>query len=165
MKTLLHWKQGTFSSTYEIYESENLIGKLKNSTFSQTSNGMIYQKGYLFKTKGFFKQETQIIDAESEQLIATISYNTWMSRAKIQLKDQLIQWKYDNVWQTRWSLFNENGILMKFAGGMSKGTIECEHLDELLVLTGLFVTNYYRQIGIIVIMVAVLIPIWASSAS
>ncbi|MEN8203546.1 MAG: hypothetical protein ABFS28_13195 [Bacteroidota bacterium] len=162
MNTLLHWKRGTFSSTYEIYEGESLIGKLKDSTFSQSSDGMIHQKGYRFKTKGVFKQETHIIDAESDQVIGTISYNSWMSKANIQLKDRLFQWKYDNSWQTRWSLYDDDGVQMKFSGGMSKGTIEYDHPDDLLVLTGLFVTNYYRQIGIAVL-VAIFLPILASS--
>lgn len=162
MKTLLTWKKVTLSSTYEIFEGEDLIGKLKNSTFSQTAEGMIHQKGYQFKTKGFFKQETQIIDAEKNQVLGTITYNSWKSRATIQLRDQVIQWKYNNTWQTRWSLYNEDGVQVKFAGGMSKGIIECEIPDDLLILTGLYVTNYYRQIGITV-MVAVFLPIWLSA--
>jgi len=162
MKSILHWKRGALSNTYKIFEGENLIGKLKDSTFSQTSEGQIQQKGYQFITKGLFKQETQIIDAEKNQVIGTISYNSWMSRANIQLNNRLIQWKYDNMWQSRWSLFNDEGILMSFAGGMSKGSIECDHTDDLLLLTGLFVTNYYRQIGIAVLVV-VLIPILAGT--
>lgn len=162
MKTLFSWRRGTLSSTYEIFEDENLIGRLKDSTFSQTSEGLINHKGYQFKTRGFFKQETQIFDAEKNQVIGTITYNSWMSRANIQFTDRLIQWKYDNTWQTRWSLYNEDGVQVKYAGGMSKGTIECDTPDDLLILTGLFVTNYYRQIGI-AIMVAVFLPIWFSA--
>jgi hypothetical protein len=161
MKTMFSWRRGTLSSTYEIFEDENLIGKLKDATFSQTSEGLINQKGYQFKTRGFFKQETQIIDAVSNQVIGTITYNSWMSRANIQFTDRLVRWKYDNTWQTRWSLYNEDGVQVKYAGGMSKGTIECDTPDDLLILTGLFVTNYYRQIGI-AIMVAVFLPIWVS---
>ncbi len=50
---------------------------------------------------------------------------------------------------------------MKFTGGHNKGTIEYEEEDDLLVLSGLFVTNYYQQ-AMIAILVAVLIPIWVS---
>jgi len=50
---------------------------------------------------------------------------------------------------------------MKFAGGATKGTIECEEIDDLLVLTGLFVTNYYQQ-AMIAVIVAVFIPIWVT---
>lgn len=51
-----------------------------------------------------------------------------------------------------------------FAGGMSKGSIEADRMDDLLVLTGLFVTNYYRQMAVI-ILVAIFIPILASTTT
>ena len=162
MKSTYQWKRVTFSSTYEIFENEKLIGKLKDSSFSQTSEGLINKKGYQFKTRGFFKQETQIIDAEKNQVLGTITYNSWKSRANILLADRLIQWKYDNFWQTQWSLLSEDGVEGTYSGGMAKGTITCDTPDDLLILTGLFVTNYYRQIGIAVL-VAVFIPIWVST--
>jgi hypothetical protein len=162
MNNTFRWKRGAFSSTYEIFENEKLIGKLKDSSFSKTSEGLINQKGYQFKTRGFTNQETQIIDAENNQVLGTISYNSWKSRAKIRLDDRRLQWKYDNFWQTRWSLFSEDGVQVTYAGGNSKGTISCNTPDDLLILTGLFVTNFYRQIGI-AIMVAVFLPIWLST--
>ncbi len=161
MKTVLHWKKDTFSTTYRIFSGEETIGELASYTFKQAAEGVIRNKRYLFRTKGFFKQETQIVDGENDQVIANIIYNSMMSKATIQFKDRTINWKYDNGWQTRWSLYDDKGIHMKFAGGYSRGTIECEEEDDLLALTGMFVTNYYRQ-AMIVIMVAVLIPIWVS---
>ena len=158
MKPALRWKRGALSNTYEIFEDENLIGKLKDSAFSKTSEGIIREKGYQFKTQGLFKQETQIIDAISDQLVGTIRYSSWKSRANIRLKDQVYQWTYENMWQTRWSLLSEDVVQVSYAGGSSKGTITCFTSDDLLILTGLFVTNYYRQIGV-AIMVAVFLPI------
>jgi len=161
MKSVLSWKRGAFSSTCRIFSGEETIGELTNNAFKQTSNGFIRNKQYLFKTKGLFKQETQILEGVSHQFIGSISYNSWKSRATIQFKDRTLYWKYDNRWQSKWSLFDDQGILMKFAGGSSKGTIECEEEADLLVLTGMFVTNYYQQ-AMIVILVAAFIPIWLS---
>lgn len=161
MKSLLTWKKGTFSSTCQISSGEEIIGELANYTFKQTAEGVIRNKRYLFRTKGLFKQETQIIDGENDQIIANITYNSWKSRATIQLTDRTLYWKYDNAWQSKWSLFDDQGILMKFAGGSSKGTIECEEDNDLLVLTGMFVTNYYQQ-AMIAVLVAVFIPIWVT---
>ena len=159
MKTVLTWKKGAFSSTCRISSGKEIIGELTNYTFKQTAEGVIRNKRYFFRTKGLFKQETQIINGESDQVIGTIVYGSMMNKATIQFKDRTINWKYDNAWQTRWSLYDNLGIYMKFAGGMSKGTIEFEEEDDLLVLTGMFVTNYYQQ-AMIAILVAVFIPIW-----
>ena len=161
MKTNLSWKRGTFSTTYKIYSDEQAIGELQNFTFKQISHGSIHQKKYSFKTKGLFKQETQILDGESERPIGNITYGSMMTKATIQLSGRTINWKYDNGWQTRWSLFDDQGIHMKFVGRSTKGTIECEELDDLLVLTGLFVTNYYQQ-AMIAVFVAVFIPIYVT---
>jgi hypothetical protein len=164
MKSILSWKRGAFSSTCRIFSGEETIGELTNKAFSQTALGLIRNKRYLFKTKGLFKQETRILEGVSHQVLGSISYNSWKSRATIQFKDRTLYWKYDNRWQSRWSLFDDQGILMKFAGGSSKGTIECKEEDDLLVLTGMFVTNYYQQ-AMIAILVAVFIPIWLSQVT
>jgi len=162
MGTVLNWKKGTFSSTCRISSGEEIIGELANYAFKQTAEGVIRNKRYLFRTKGLFKQETLIIDGESDLVIGNISYNSMMSKATIQFKDRTVNWKYDTGWQTKWSLYTDQGTLMKFASrSMNKGKIEYEEEDDLLVLTGLFVTNYYQQ-AMIAIMVAVLIPIWVS---
>lgn len=161
MKTVLHWKRGAFSSTCRILSGEEIVGELASYTFKQTAEGVIRNKRYLFRTKGLFKQETQIIDGVSNRVIGNITYNSMMSKATIEFKDRTVSWKYDNTWQTKWSLYDKLGIFMKFAGRQFKGTIEFEEEDDLLVLTGMFVTNYYQQ-AMIAIMVAVFIPIWVS---
>ena len=161
MKTNLSWKRAAFSTTYQIYSNERSIGQLQNRSFKQISEGRINKKKYSFRTKGVFKQETQIMDGDSKKVIGNIRYNSMMTKASIKLEDRTLSWKYDNGLQTRWSLFNDQGTLMKFAGRATKGTIECEEVDELLVLTGLFITNYYQQ-AMIAVFVAVFIPIWVT---
>ena len=161
MKTYLSWRRGALSTTYRIFSNERQIGRLKNPGFKQTSEGRINKKKYRFTTRGVFKQETQIMDGDSNKVIGKITYNAMMTKATIKLGDRTITWKYNNGWQTRWSLYNEEGILMKFSGRSTKGTIACEEIDELLVLIGLFVTNYYQQ-AMIAILVAVFIPIWVT---
>ena len=161
MKNNLSWKRRTFSTTYQIFSDEQVIGELQNSAFKQTSEGILRQKKYQFKTKGLFKQDTSIIDVNRGMEIGKITYNSWKSKASIQFSDRTIGWKYDNRWHTKWSLYNEQGSIMKFAGGSSKGTIEFDNSDDLLVLTGLFVTNYYQQ-AMIAVIVAIFIPLWVT---
>ncbi len=159
MNSTLRWKRSAFSPTCHIISGEESIGYLKNSSFKQISEGSIRDKKYQFRTKGLFKQETTIIDMEKGMEIGMISYNSWMTKATIRFADRVLNWKYDNGWQTRWSLFDDRGTLLKFSGGSSKGTIECKEDNDLFVLTGLFVTNYYQQ-ALIVIIAAVFVPIW-----
>jgi hypothetical protein len=161
MKTVLSWKKSAFSSTYRIYSGDESIGQLQYASLKKTSRGNIRGKHYLFTTKGFFKQETLILDGETDKPIGNIEYGSWRTKASIRLSGRTVNWKYDNLWQTRWSLFDERGVHMSFAGGATKGTIEYDQPDDLLLLTGLFVTNYYQQ-AMIAVLLAVFIPIWVS---
>lgn len=159
MEPTLKWKKRILSNTYHIFSDEIQVGKLKDNAWTQSADGEINGKKYRFKTKGFLKQETKIIDPETKTVIANISYNTWRTKAKIAFDDMTINWKYDNTWNTKWSLYNSEKILMKYHGSTTKGKIECDKENDLLVLTGLFITNYYWEITLAAL-IAVFIPVW-----
>ncbi len=143
MKTNYSWTKKFFSNLYNIYSNGAILGNLKDKSFSQTAQGEVNGKEYIFKTKGFLKQHTQIIDSSENRIIGEITYNSWMTKATIAINDKILNWKYDNAWNTKWSLFDTAGTLMNFSGSSSKGHINSNVEDELLILTGLFVTNYY----------------------
>jgi len=161
MKTNLRWEKEFFSSTYSIYSNNQLIGKLKDKTFSQSADGELNGKKYTFRTKGLFKQHTEILDKAENKVIGEITYNTWMTKASLSFYDKKANWKYDNLWSTKWSIFDSAGIEIKYSGLSKKGQIESNSDDPLLLLSGLFVTNYYWQMTVVVL-VAVFVPIWAT---
>lgn len=158
MQTDLSWRKQLFSNNYNIFRNGEQIGILKDRSFSQTAIGQLLEKEYSFKTKGFLKQHTEIIDGAG-RVIGTINFNNWMTKATILINGKVINWKYENAWNTKWSIFDKEGIKIKYSGSSSKGRINSNTDDSLLVLTGLFVTNYYWQTTIVTL-VAVFIPIW-----
>jgi hypothetical protein len=161
METKLSWKKGIFKETYEIYSNGILVGTLKENIWKQTALGELNGRKVIFNTHGFFKQETEIIDPDSNFQIGKITYNSWMTKATIVYDNKIVNWKYDNAWNTRWSIIDPEGVQIKYKGSCSTGTINYQTQDDLLILSGLFVTNYYWQT--IAVMVAVLIPILAST--
>lgn len=163
MQNSLNWKKGLFSDTYRIYSNNLQVGKLKNKTFSQSSIGEINGKEYTFKTKGFFKQHTEILDNSDNSVIGEINYNNWMTKAFLSIQNKKFSWKYDNIWNTKWSLNDSDGTEIKYSGSSTSGQIDSNTDNDLLLLTGLYVTNYYWQMTIVII-IAVLIPIWASAS-
>lgn len=162
MQIRLYWKKKFFSNIYNIFSNEQQVGKLRDKAFSVTSNGDLFGKEFTFKTKGIFKQHTEIIDNSENKVIGNISYNSWMTKATISINQKNTYWKYDNVWNTKWRIFNTEGIEIKYEGSYSRGQIETNTEDPLLILTGLYVTNYYWQITTAV-MVAVFTPILSSA--
>ena len=152
METILNWKKGIFKSSYKIYSGENFVGNLKENSWTNSAEGELNEKKYSFKTKGILKQETQIIDSDNN-IIGEITYNTWMTKAQIKIQNKVINWKYDNLWSSKWSLSSSEGIEINYSGSSTKGEIESNTGDELILLSGLFVTNYYWQLTFIVIFV------------
>ena len=116
-------------------------------------------KKYTFKTKGFFKQHTEIIDSSVNKVIGEITYNNLMTKATIVVDNKKINWKYDNLWNTKWSIYNSEGVNIKYSGSSTSGQINSNIDDALLLLSGLFVTNYYWQTTVAVLVV-VFVPIW-----
>jgi hypothetical protein len=159
MKTILNWKKGIFRSTYEIYSQDNPVGYLNEKSWGQSSVGEINGEKYRFKTKGVFKQETQIFKGEDDTPAGKISYNSWMTKAKVEYSGKVYSWSLDNMWSTKWSLHDSDGFFINYACSSSSGTIESDFQHNFLILAGLFIRNFYMQTSAVVMMVA-LLPIW-----
>lgn len=145
MNTELSWKYRIFKNAREIYSKKVLIGTLRDLTWTQSAKGEINGKKYKFKTKGFFKHKTQIIDPATDFIIGKITYNNWMTKAKIEYLDKVVHWKYSNFWNTKWRLSDSAGIEINFHGSSSRGKIESDNPDDVLILAGLFIANYNWQ--------------------
>jgi len=153
------WKNSPFSNSYGIYSNGQVIGKLKEMIFSQTSHGEINGRKYTFKTHGFFNQKTHIIDQSEQKVIGIISYNNWKAIAKISIHHQENFLKIDNIFHTKWSISDASGLRMQFKGSFTEGEINPITDDELLLLSGLFVKNYFTSSSI-AMLVAILVPVF-----
>jgi hypothetical protein len=124
MQTKLSWEKNFFSNLYIIYSDGQRIGEFKNKTFSQTANGELNGRKYSFKTKGFFKQSTEIIESIENKVIGGITYNNWATKATISIDNKTMNWKYDNIWNTKWSISDSDGIDIKYSGSSTSGQID-----------------------------------------
>jgi hypothetical protein len=159
MHSKIHWKKRPFTNSYSIYSNNHLVGKLNERTFSQTANGEIEDLKYLFKTSGFIKQHTKIIDRSQNKIIGEISFGPWMTKATLSVNSKNYYWRYDNFFNTKWRIFNAEGAEIKYTGSSTGGQIDSNTDDPILLLSGLFVKNYYLGMTIVAL-IAVFIPIW-----
>jgi hypothetical protein len=157
MQSDLEWKKDLFSNLSKIYSEGRQVGEIKEKTFSKTATAELNNKRYSFITTGFFKPKTEILD-ESGKKLGVITYSNWMTKATITLDREVLFWKYDNLWNTEWRVFNKNGVQVKYKGSFSGGNIQSNTDDDLLLLSGLFISNYYREM-LILIMFIVLLPV------
>lgn len=161
MTTNLKWERSFLSSISRISSDGRLIGNLDIRAFSNTDIGILNGEKYFFRARGLFSRHTEIVNAKDHTMVGKITYSNWRSKATLITRDKTVYWKYDSIWHNRWSISNFSGIGIKYAGSSSRGQIESNTDDALLILSGLIVPNYYRQVSIAV-MIAIFIPIWTS---
>ena len=156
----LNWKKGLFLNKYNIFNHDKLLGSLIDHSYNLSGLGELGNKKYSFKTNGIFNQTTQIIDSTTNENIGSIKYNLWMNKAELTINHEILYWKYDDWLNTKWSIYNSEGVQIRYSGSPTGGKIVSTVNDDILILTGLFVTNYYWILYMIIILVAI-IPIWA----
>jgi len=145
MEKLISWKRGIFSRTFKFYSHDIEIGYLKIGAWSNNAKGIINGKEYEFITKGLFKQETSIIDTKTNLIAGTIIYRSWKSKATIKLAyGAEYNWQYTNFWHTKWSL-NKDLYFVNYKGSSFKGEIISYIAEDLLVISGVFISNYFSQ--------------------
>jgi hypothetical protein len=164
MHTNLTWQKGLLSTNYNIFSGNELIGHLQNNSFSQVSTGQLRGKSYTFRTLGFLNKTTEILDNQNNKVIGKITYSNWMTKANITILSQTLNWKYENLWNTKWCIMDTGGTRINYSGTSTGGKVNSNTDNDIYLLSGLFVTNYYWQMSII-IMVAAFVPIFVSVLS
>lgn len=106
------------------------------------------EKCYTFKTTGLFRQRTTIIDNSTNQSIGEIDYKNIFSRASVTVGDQKAEWRFANIFNSKWTIFSSEGALISYSGSCNRGKIDSMTGDEPLLLSGLFIANYYWDITI-----------------
>jgi len=99
----------------------------------------------MFITKGFFKQTVQIISTQDETEIGQIAFNFWKRKAFIKLNGREYVFSFNNFFMTYWGISDENEELIKYHSKAFKGTIDSYSDNSVLVLTGLYVRNFFRR--------------------
>jgi len=145
------WEKGFFSSRYRLLNAaKEQHGQFHQPTFEPYSLGSWDDTDLKFKKKGFFSSESDIIDLKKEKVIGTIRFNGWGNKAKISLDQKKYSWKYDNFWGTKWSISENEDVLFRYESSFSNGEIESVSDDKVLLLSGIYVHNYYLAIMIVI---------------
>ncbi|MTI21217.1 hypothetical protein E1176_09315 [Fulvivirga sp. RKSG066] len=145
---VLSWKKGLFRCVYQLFANGNKIGQLKEKRWSQSAIGVSGGKNILFRVKNSFVQSTDIIDIESGLTIGRIKYNCWWPKAKVEMEGKTYSWSFTNIWTTKWKIADEENNEVKFSGHSVKGQVYSPITDSKILLTGLFIANYYWQLHI-----------------
>lgn len=145
METIITWKTKFFSNKIQLYKREDLIGEIVNKPFSRSADGVLNGRNFRFNIKGFFRQETRILDGVDGSVVADIVISAWKSKAAITYNNMEYTWQYENFWNSKWSISSGNGPVVKYHSHGTGGEVTSYVSDEILILAGLFIKNYFRQ--------------------
>jgi hypothetical protein len=146
MEQILYWRKGLFDSNYQVFEQQQLKFSMnftswQNSAIATTQTGI-----YLLKSEGFSKPETRILNNQNE-VLATITYHWLGFKAKIVFASgEAFDWSYQNSWLSRWSLNNLKDKQILFNASAGNGNIHTNVNDDMLIVAGLFIREYYSRI-------------------
>jgi len=147
MEYLYSFKGRFLRNEYEFYRHDSIVGELKFSVWSRVSTCTLNSRRIIFRTKGFFRSVIFISNTDTDDIIGTINIHRWKSAATISYGDRQYLFSFDNFWHTRWVLSNNQGTVIKYTSRAFslKGEIQSYTSDEVLILSGLVIRNYFSQ--------------------
>jgi hypothetical protein len=145
METHFTWRTKLFSRKFDIYENDRQAGYLEKEWWSRRSGGEINGFKIMFATKGFFKQTTRIINVQDEYELGYVEFNFWKFLATIHLNERDFYFRFNNFFNTSWSVGDINEVLINYHSKCLKGTIDSYSDNSVLIITGLYIRNFFRQ--------------------
>ncbi len=151
MEKVVTWSKGIFESSYQIHCNGEICGSLIFNTWNNHAFGIMRKNNYHFKANGFTDLTTTIYGINNEK-IGQITFQIWQFKAVISLTGQPdFTWQYTNSWLSQWRMNNgENLLHYKATNG--KGMVVGKNLeDELGLLVGIYVKEYFARIFVAII--------------
>lgn len=157
MEQALSWRKDVFDSNYQVFMNQSLrfsinFISLKNCAIATTQEGI-----YLLKSEGYLTPNTKIINNKNE-VLAVISYDLLSFKAKIFYSSgEKFEWSFQNSWLKRWSINNHFDKQILYHSTSGNGLIQANVADDILIMTGLFIKEFYTRILFVLIIILVLL--------
>ena len=145
METRLTWSKKWFSSNYELFMNNKKVGSMLTKPFTTSATGHLHNLNLRFQMIGFLNQKTEIIDITSNKSIGNITYNTWKTKASIQLADEIIEWRSLNWNNSKWGITKGSETIATSWNRMLSGEIISSNDNPLYILLGLFIAEYFSR--------------------
>ncbi len=157
IEKILHWRKGLFDSNYQVSENALLAFSINFSSFKNSAIATTQKGIYLLRSEGYSNPETKIFNQKNE-VLAVIRYD-WISfKAKIICTSgEEFDWSYQNSWLSRWSVNNHKDKQVIYNSSSGGGLIHSNIEDDMVVMAGLFIREYYTRILYLFIIIMVML--------
>jgi len=157
----ISWKKKIFSSTYQIYQEDELIGEMqRHFLFSKSTTARIEENVYSFEPQNWSSSKFHIRKNKSDKPFAKIKFEGLKTKARIELDEKTYTWNYKSLWQDKWQISDGEKTVIdlpRFKPG--KGSIKISEDQLELFLLGLFVSDYFIKIGVYLVTIVIVLVI------
>lgn len=159
MERHLIWNKGILESNYQVFEGGQIKCSLFFDTWRSEAKAICQQKTHQFKDDGIYGTTTQIFN-ETHELIGTISYNDWRTKATIILHSgEQYAFDFTDTWHTKWVITDFKGKQITYDSSTSSGTIISNNEDELMLLLGFYAREHFMKMFMLLLFIVVFVPI------
>ena len=163
MEHNLTWTKGTFDSNYQLFNNGQFSSSLLFNSWKNEAQAFGTEQSYHFITEGFSNPSTKIYN-NSNELIGVISYQFWQTKATISLKSaEQFAFNFSSNWYNSWTITNFKDKQVVYNASSTSGFVRSNTDDELMILTGLFIKEYYTRILVLIMFIVIFLPIISSS--
>jgi hypothetical protein len=155
----LNWKREIFDKTTKLIENNSERGRLIYENFSNLTTIKIQDEKFVFYKPDFLSQMIMIKDSSKKEIIGNIRYDFWKTKAYIKLNESEYSLKNDSFWKGKWSLSEKSKKIIEFESKSPNGIIRTSIENDLLLFTGLYITNNYQRGYLILFFIIIIIPI------
>jgi hypothetical protein len=159
MDKKLSWVKNAFSRDTVITENGQQVGGMHRNAFSRDVDAYLYDLKIRFDVTGFLLHSVNIHDVSNgDQIVGQITFH-FGKRAELRLESgEMYSWKRHNVLMREWDMIREGqtdaedkeivnySLTRQFFS--DHGDINVEETNPtaaLVVLTGLFIRNYFQR--------------------
>ena len=145
----LSWKSSLGGTEIRIFNGKQIVGIIKSELIKTAAYGELYGSMLRFKSKGFWKKHTQILDIEGQKQLGEIQYNLLKGTAEISFEDHSYEWSYDNWFRKSWQIKNsiESSSFVKTSVWKNEGDIENDDLPRPVLLIGLYINTVFQNLS------------------
>jgi hypothetical protein len=159
MEKFYTWNKGILDSNYQIFEAGQIQSTMFFDTWRNEAKVMAKETSYLFRNDGFLNPTTQIYNDKNE-IIGTITYDTWKTKGIILLKSgEQFTCDFVNIWHSKWTVTNFANKQINYDSSTSQGTVVANTDDELMLFAGFYVREYFTKVLMAIIMMVIFFPI------
>lgn len=158
MEQYLTWTKGLFESSYQLFQNGETKGNLLFDTWKNQAKTMFTDHQLTFQTPGFFDSTTQIYNEKAE-LIGTINFETWQTKAIVHLQNgERFFFHFTTGWYTKWEITDMKRKQISYDSDTSSGRIHTNTDDLAMLISGLYIREYFTRKLLMLILFVIFIP-------